>query len=91
MLEPGPSVQSGADDGKQPPSPSSSYVIETTGHFTKIKALGKSQHKHSNEARGIPGEEEEEENWTKERKDDVFLRAKRAYSTRWSYLDGRSL
>lgn len=40
-LEPDPSVQSGPEDGKQPPSPSSSYVVETTGHFTKIKALGR--------------------------------------------------
>ena len=39
MLEPGPSVQSGLEDGQQPPSPSSSSVMETTGHFTKIKAL----------------------------------------------------
>lgn len=41
MLEPGPSVQSGLEDGQQPPSPSSSSVMETTGHFTKIKALGR--------------------------------------------------
>lgn len=41
LLEPGPSVQSGLEDGQQPPSPSSSSVMETTGHFTKIKALGR--------------------------------------------------
>ena len=40
LLEPGPSVQSGLEDGQQPPSPSSSSVMET-GHFTKIKALGR--------------------------------------------------